>query len=59
MGRREYVAYLDNSRIDSRGFKTSYGVTSNTLKGAKKALAKAKMYYHGTYKGCNCWISKN
>ena len=54
---KEYVAYLDGSRVDSRGFKTSRGVTSNTLKGAKKALAKAKMFYHKTYRGCDCWIS--
>ena len=57
--KNEYIAYLDGSRIDNKGFKTSYGVTAYTLKEAKRLLAKAKMFYHGTYRVENCGIARN
>lgn len=44
----EYIAVLDGSRIDSNGFKTSYGVTAYTQAEAVKLLTKAKRYYCGT-----------
>ena len=45
----EYFAYLDNSLIDSNGFKTAYGVTAYTKRDAKRLLSKAKLHYVGTY----------
>lgn len=54
----EYYAYLNGSRIDSNGYK-GQGVTAYTKKDAERILAKAKKYYHGTYRVSDCWISSN
>ena len=56
---KEYIAYLDNSRIDSKGFKTSHGVTANTKAEAIRLLSKAKMFYHGRYRNCDAQITVN
>lgn len=50
MKNTEYFAYLDNSLIDNKGFKTSYGVTAYTKREANRLLSKAKKHYLGTYK---------
>lgn len=47
---KEYIAYLDGSRIDNNGFKSNYGVTANTIKDAEKLLTKAKLHYNGSTK---------
>jgi len=47
---REYFAYLGGIPIGSDGYYCRYGVTAYTLKDAKRILAKAKMYYFGTYR---------
>ena len=47
---KQYFAYLDNSLIDSKGFKTTYGITADTKREATRLLAKAKRHYLGTYK---------
>ena len=56
---KEYICYLDGSRIDSKGFKTSHGITANTKAEAIKLLSKAKMYYHKRYRNCDVRITVN
>ena len=46
----EYFAYLGGRLINSDGFYCQYGVTAYTMKDAKRILAKAKLYYFGTYR---------
>ena len=54
---KEYIAYLDGEKIDSKGFKTSHGITANTKAEAIKLLSKAKMYYCGRYRNCDVRIT--
>lgn len=48
--KKEYFVYLNGKLINSDGFYSSYGVTAYTKKDALRILAKAKMYYFGTYR---------
>jgi hypothetical protein len=45
---KEYIAYLDGSRIDSNGYKSGQQVvTANTKEMATNLARKAKKYYGG------------
>lgn len=47
---KEYYVALQGARIDHNGRKSAYGTPFTTKASARKALAKAKMFYTGTYR---------
>lgn len=48
---KEWIVILNNKRIDNNGYYSGHScVTAWTKKGALRLLAKAKIYYFGTYR---------
>lgn len=55
----EWIVVLNGSRVDCNGFYCGYScVTAYSKKEALRILAKAKMYYFGSYR-VNPGIKKN